>query len=51
MCCTIGMSGGESSGGGLCAEIYGGDVSSSSMSLTAVTATSNTAGMMRWALL
>jgi hypothetical protein len=51
MCCTIGMSG-DGGGGGLYAEIYsGGDVSNSSMSLTSVTATNNTAGMMRWALL
>jgi hypothetical protein len=39
-------------GGGLFAKINsGGDVSSSSMSLTSVTATNNTAGTMRWALL
>jgi hypothetical protein len=52
MCCTIGMSGG--SGGGLCAEIdsEAGDVSSSSMSLTTVTATNNTAAStVHWALL
>jgi hypothetical protein len=50
MCCTIGMSG--RGGGGLYAWISSlGDVSSSSMSLTTVTAANNTAGMMRWALL
>jgi hypothetical protein len=51
MCCTIGTSGDV--GGGLYAWIYSfsGDVSSSSMSLTTVTAANNTAGMMRWALL
>ncbi len=49
MCCTIGMSGGD--GGGLYASIVG-DVSSSSMSLTTVTATNNNAaGTMRWTLL
>jgi hypothetical protein len=52
MCCTIGMSG--DGGGGLFAWIdsYLGYVSDSSMSLTTVTATNNTAaGTMRWALL
>jgi hypothetical protein len=53
MCCTIGMSGGN--GGGLFAVIFSYDnVSSSSMSLTTVTTTGNTAtGAMRcqWALL
>jgi hypothetical protein len=49
MCCTIGISG---YGGGLFAWINGNrDVSSSSMSLTTVTATNNTAGTMHWALL
>jgi hypothetical protein len=39
-------------GGGLCAQINSnGDVSNSSMSLTAVTAINNTAGTMRRALL
>jgi hypothetical protein len=52
MCCTIGMSGGGGGGGGLYAEIFSHrDVSNSSMSLTAVTATNNTAGMMHWTLL
>ncbi len=53
MCCTIGMSGDNGLGGGLYAGIgCGGDVSNSSMSLTTVTATNNTAtGTMRWALL
>jgi len=47
MCCTIGMSGDD--GGGLFAEIYSyAGVSNSSMSLTTVTATNNTAGMMRF---
>jgi hypothetical protein len=47
------MSGDYSSGGGLFAFISGvGNVSNSSMSLTTVTATNNTAtGTMRWALL
>ncbi len=49
----IGVSGVLSSGGGLYAYIDShGDVSNSSMSLTTVTATGNTAaGTMRWALL
>jgi hypothetical protein len=54
MCCTIGMSLAGRAGGGLHAEIYsgsGGDVSNSSMSLTTVTETNNTAGTMRRALL
>jgi hypothetical protein len=52
MCCTIGVSGGGD-GGGLYAWIYSisGGVSSSSMSLTTVTATNNTAGAMHWTLL
>jgi hypothetical protein len=52
MCCTIGMSG-HGNGGGLCVRIYsGGDVSDSSMLLTTVTTTGNTAtGTMRRALL
>jgi hypothetical protein len=50
MCCTIGTSGGD--GGGLYAEIHGSDVSNSSMSLTTVTATNNTAAStMHWMLL
>ena len=52
MCCTIGMSGGA--GGGLYALIYSSNVgvSNSSMSLTTVMATNNSAaGTMRWALL
>ncbi len=54
MCCTIGMSGGGGGGGGgLYAEIFGkGGISNSSMSLTTVTATNNTATRtMRQALL
>jgi hypothetical protein len=52
MCCTIGVPGSVSDGGGLYARIDSdSDVSNSSMSLTAVTATNNTAGTMHWTLL
>ncbi len=46
------LRGTDGNGGGLSAEIVsGGDVSTSSISLTTVTATNNTAGTMRRALL